>query len=110
MCHDVRMTYDASWLDRTSAWWAKADRVEHHLGSLDRLVAEFRASEPYMVVPRPTDTPGRTEFRLHIHKPMPPEISTTIGDIVHNLRRRSSLASRSARPTRRSTAGVSCTG
>jgi hypothetical protein len=49
-------------------------------------VAEFRASEPYTVVPRPTDTPGRTEYRLHIHKPMPVEISTTIGDILHNLR------------------------
>jgi hypothetical protein len=80
------MTYDSSWLDRTSAWWAKADRAQHHLRLLDRLVAEFRASEPYTVVPRPTDTPGRTEYRLHIYKPVPPEISTTIGDILHNLR------------------------
>ena len=80
------MTFDQSWLDRTSAWWAKADRAHNHLRSLDRLVAEFRASEPYTVVPRPTGTPGRTEYRLHIHKPMPPEISTTIGDILHNLR------------------------
>jgi hypothetical protein len=67
MCHDVWMTYDASWLDRTSAWWAKADRARHHLGSLDRLVAEFRASEPYTVVPRPTDAlitcPGETGGR-----------------------------------------------
>lgn len=80
------MTYDLLWLDRTSAWWAKADRAQHHLGSLDRLMAEFRASEPYTVVPRPTDLPGRTEYRLHVHRPMPPEISTTIGDILHNLR------------------------
>ena len=80
------MTDASSWLNRTSAWWAKADRAQSHLRSLDRLVAEFRASEPYTVVPRPTDTPGRTEYRLHIHKPMPPEISTTIGDILHNLR------------------------
>jgi hypothetical protein len=80
------MTYDPSWLDRTAAWWAKADRAQHHLRLLDRLVAEFRSSEPYRVVPRPTDTPGRTEYRLHIHKPVPPEISTTIGDILHNLR------------------------
>jgi hypothetical protein len=80
------MTFDQSWLDRASAWWAKADRAQIHLRSLDRLVAEFRASEPYTVVPRPTDTRGRTEYRLHIHKPMPVEISTTIGDILHNLR------------------------
>jgi hypothetical protein len=80
------MTGDPSWLDPTSAWWAKADRAQNHLHSLDRLVAEFRASEPYTVVPQPTDTPGRTEYRLRIHTPSPPEISTTIGDILHNLR------------------------
>jgi hypothetical protein len=80
------MTYDLSWLDRTSAWWAKADRAQHHLGSLDRLVSEFRASEPYTVVPRPTDLPGRTGYRLHVHRPIPVEISTTIGDVLHNLR------------------------
>jgi hypothetical protein len=86
MCHHARMIYDPSWLDRASAWWAKADRAQHHLRSLDRLVAEFRASEPYTVVPKPTGTPGRTEYRLYIHKPVPAEISTTIGDILHNLR------------------------
>jgi hypothetical protein len=80
------MIFDQSWLDRTAAWWAKADRAHTHLLSLDRLAAEFRASEPYTVIPQPTDTPSRTEFRLHIHKPMPVEISTTIGDILHNLR------------------------
>jgi hypothetical protein len=80
------MTYDLSWLDRTSAWWAKADRAQHHLGSLDWMVSEFRASNPYTVVPRPTDLPGRTEYRLHVHRPIPVEVSTTIGDILHNLR------------------------
>jgi hypothetical protein len=86
LCHHAGMTFDQSWLNRSSAWWAKADRAHHHLRSLDRLVAEFRASEPYTVVPRPTDTPRRTEYRLYIHKPVPPEVSTTIGDILHNLR------------------------
>jgi hypothetical protein len=80
------MICDPSWLDRTSAWWAKADRAHNHLRSLGQLVAEFRASEPYAVVSRPTDIPGRVEYRLRIHKPMPVEISTTIGDILHNLR------------------------
>jgi hypothetical protein len=28
------MTFDPSWLDRTSAWWAKADRAQNHLRSL----------------------------------------------------------------------------
>jgi hypothetical protein len=86
MCHDHGMMCDPSWLDRTSAWWAKADRARTHLRSLDRQVAEFRASKPYTVVPQATDIPGRTEYRLHVHKPMPVEISTTIGDVLHNLR------------------------
>jgi hypothetical protein len=86
LCHHAWMIGDPSWLDPNSAWWAKADRAQNHLRSLDRLVAEFRASEPYTVVPQPTDIPGRTEYRLRIHKPVPPEISTTIGDILHNLR------------------------
>jgi len=78
--------YDPSWLDRTSAWWAKADRAQFHLGSLGQLASEFRESEPYTVIPEATDTRGRTKYRLRIHKPMPVEISTTVGDILHNLR------------------------
>jgi hypothetical protein len=74
------------WLDRTSAWWAKADRAHYHLRSLHRLVAEFRSSEPYTVVPQPTDTPGRTQYRLQVRTPMPPEISTTHWRHLHNLR------------------------
>jgi hypothetical protein len=58
------MTFDQSWLDRSSAWWAKAERARIDPRSLDRLVVEFHASEPYTVVPQPTDTPGRTEYRL----------------------------------------------
>jgi hypothetical protein len=85
-CHHALMTYDPSWLDRTSAWWAKADRAHHHLRSLGRQVEEFRASKPYTVVPQATDTPGRTEYRLRVDQPMPVEISTTVGDVLHNLR------------------------
>jgi hypothetical protein len=50
------------------------------------LTSEFRESKPYTVIPQSTDTSGRTEYRLRIHKPMPVEISTTVGDVLHNLR------------------------
>jgi len=80
------MTYDPSWLDRSSAWWAKADRAHYHLRALDQLASEFRASEPYRVIAEPTNSPGRTAYRLRIHRPMPVEISTTVGDFLHNLR------------------------
>jgi hypothetical protein len=85
VCHHARMI-DSSWLDHTSSWWAKADRAQDHLRSLGRQMQEFRASQPYTVVPEPTDTPGRTAYRLRIHKPMPVAISTTVGDVLHNLR------------------------
>jgi hypothetical protein len=29
LCHHAWMTFDQSWLDRTSAWWAKADRAHN---------------------------------------------------------------------------------
>lgn len=86
MCHHARMTHDESWLDPTSAWWAKAERANFHLFSLHNLVTEFRASEPYRVIVQPTDAHGRTAYRLRIHQPMPVEISTTVGDVLHNLR------------------------
>ncbi len=85
-CHHAQMTYDPSWLDPTSAWWAKANRAQHHVRSLGQQVEAFRASTPYTVVPQATDTPGRTEYRLRVHQPMPVEISTTVGDVLHNLR------------------------
>jgi hypothetical protein len=51
------------------------------------------------VIPQSTDTSGRTEYRLRIHKPMPVEISTTVGDVLHNLRSAlDSLAHEIARP------------
>jgi hypothetical protein len=60
------MISDPSWRDRTSAWWAKANRAKEHLASLDQLVEEFRASTPFRVIPEPTDVPGRTAYRLHL--------------------------------------------
>jgi hypothetical protein len=80
------MAPDPSWLDRTSAWWAKADRAQEHLRSLRGQVEEFRTSKPYTVIPEPTDTPGRTAYRLRLHRPVPVAISTTVGDVLHNLR------------------------
>lgn len=69
-----------------SPWWAKANRAKEHLDSLRRLVDEFRASEPYSLTPEPTEVPGRLAYRLKFLKPFPAAISTTVGDVLHNLR------------------------
>lgn len=34
----------------------------------------------------PADTPGTVAFRLHVVRPVPAELSTAIGDALHNLR------------------------
>lgn len=79
------MNYDSFWWDRSSSWWAKADRAQEHLRTLRQQVDDFRASNPITVIPEPTDTPDRTAYRLH-HQEPPVSISTTVGDVVHNLR------------------------
>jgi hypothetical protein len=73
-------------MDPGTAWWAKLERAAVHLGSLRQQVAAYRAADPYEVAPEPTGTPGLTAYRLHIRQRVPVEISTIVGDIVHNLR------------------------
>lgn len=62
-------------------------RAGHHLGDLDGLVTRFRDGEPYTLVkPEPTEVPDRIAYRLRYHQTPRVEISTTIGDVLHNLR------------------------
>jgi hypothetical protein len=79
------MSNDAFWWDHSASWWAKADHALEHLRTLRRLVDDFRASDSLVVVPEPTNAPDRTAYRLY-HGETPVSISTTVGDVVHNLR------------------------
>jgi hypothetical protein len=87
-CEDgaVFVSYDQTWDDQGSSWWAKANRAKEHIESLHSLIGEFRASEPYSLTPEPTEKPGRLAYRLRFSKPIPVVISTTVGDVLHNLR------------------------
>ena len=78
--------YDQTWMDQNSSWWAKANRAKDHIDSLRHQVNAFRASAPYSLTPEPTEKPGRLAYRLRLSKPVPVTISTTVGDVVHNLR------------------------
>ena len=80
------VSYDQTWIDQRTSWWAKANRAKEHIDSLRRLVGEFRASSPYSLTPEPTDIPGRLAYRLRFTNPVPVVISTTVGDVLHNLR------------------------
>lgn len=69
-----------------AAWSAKLHRANTHLGTLNKLVDEFEASEPYSLSPEPGDKPDEVAYRLRIMQQTPAEISTVVGDVLHNLR------------------------
>lgn len=87
-CDDgtVSVTLDPIWTDPSSSWCAKVNRAREHIDALSRLVAAFRASEPYSLAPEQTQKPGRLAYRLRFLKPIPVVIGTTVGDVLHNLR------------------------
>lgn len=94
------VAYDQSWMDQGSSWWAKANRANEHIDALRRQVDEFRDTEPYSLTPEPTETPDRLAYRLRFSRPVPVAISTTVGDVLHNLRAAlESLAFELARPS-----------
>ena len=72
--------------DLDAAWWAKLRRAGTHRETLARLVDEFQASEPYTLDHEPGDKPDEVAYRLHIRREAPAEISTVVGDVLHNLR------------------------
>ena len=98
------VSYDQTWIDQRSSWWAKANRAKEHINSLHRLVDEFRASEPYSLTPEPAEKPGRLAYRLRFSKPVPVAVSTTVGDALHNLR--AALESLAFEVARRSQGGA----
>jgi hypothetical protein len=79
------VSYDQTWMDQNSSWWAKANRAKEHIDSLRRQVDAYRAAAPYSLTPEPTDKPNRLAYRLFL-KPVPVAISATVGDVLHNLR------------------------
>lgn len=80
------VTYDQAWMDQSSSWWAKASRAKEHIDSLRRLLDEFRASGPYSLTAEPTEKASRLAYRLRFSRPVPVAVSTTVGDVLHNLR------------------------
>jgi hypothetical protein len=82
----VTVNYAPTWDNPTSSWWVKADRARVHIDALSRLVDEYRNSDPYSLTPEKTDDPNRTAYRLRFLKPVPVEISATVGDVLSNLR------------------------
>jgi hypothetical protein len=74
------------WWDRSSAWWAKAARARKHIEDISSMVWAFERSDPYEIRSDPTGQPGELAYRVHVRTSVPPEIVTTIGDALHNMR------------------------
>jgi len=91
-------------MDQESSWWAKANRAKDHIDSLRRQLGDYRASAPYSLTPEPTEKPDRLAYRLRFSKPVPVTISTTVGDVLHNLR--AALESLAFEVARRSQGGT----
>jgi hypothetical protein len=72
--------------DDRAAWWAKLRRAHAHRKTLQKLVDEFEASEPYTLTPEPGERPNEMAYRVSIRREAPTEISTVVGDVLHNLR------------------------
>jgi hypothetical protein len=100
----VLVSYDQTWMDQDSSWWAKANRAKEHIDSLRRQVDDYRASAPYSLTPEPTEKPDRLAYRLRFSTPVPVTISTTVGDALHNLR--AALESLAFEVARRSQGGT----
>lgn len=84
--HDDPVTVDATWTEPRSSWCAKAERARVHIDSLRQQIAEFMDTGPYSLKPEQTEVPDRWAYRLRHHGEIPIEISTTVGDVLHNLR------------------------
>jgi hypothetical protein len=76
----------AQWADPDAAWWAKLRRASIHIEDVRHRVREFEASLPWSVEPEPSEVPNETAFRLRVHRAVPVELVTVIGDAIHNLR------------------------
>lgn len=74
------------WADPEAAWWAKLRRAQVHITAVKTALAEYEASESWTIEPEPGPEPNQVTYRLRVHRPVPSDVITMIGDAVHNLR------------------------
>ncbi|MEJ0094478.1 MAG: hypothetical protein WDN46_13890 [Methylocella sp.] len=64
----------------------KVERAKRHLADLETTLHAFHDSNPYGLVEEIDLQTGEYVYRVRIHKSIPCETGTIIGDIIHNLR------------------------
>jgi len=64
----------------------KLDRARRLLRELDNCIRVFLASDPFPFAPRYNEQAGLHELYVLRVKPVPPDASAIVGDLLHNLR------------------------
>lgn len=64
----------------------KIERAKKHLRDLDALFIAFGKTDPYKVVLKKNPDTGQREHTVTKLHPVPPDVSTITGDVIHNLR------------------------
>jgi hypothetical protein len=64
----------------------KIKRAKQHLAELNTAINAFHESGAYEIIHEVDSKSGESVYRIRVHKEIPCDISTIIGDIVHNLR------------------------
>lgn len=74
------------WWTPNADWGVKLARADAHIEALRALLGQYRATDPYSLIPEATADPDRSAIRLRIHRPPPIEASAIVGDALHNIR------------------------
>lgn len=79
---------------KRGSWWLKLERAERHLEELDREIAQYAASEPYVAIreARCQLHADCWRFTLQVRREPDRRLATIAGDAVHNMRSALDLA------------------
>lgn len=74
------------WADLESPWWAKLRRAGLHVRDVKQAIAAFEGESAWEIVPEPGPEPHQTVYVLRVHKQVPSDVVTMVGDAIHNMR------------------------
>src|SRR4051794_40710895 len=64
----------------------KIQRGKSHIGDLERAIKAFFDTEPCSLVTERYPNSGEVVYKLSWNSPIPTDIETVAGDVVHNIR------------------------
>lgn len=77
---------DPWWMDPSLPWWAKHDRATQHIGAFKEALDAYMEQPGFEVMPDCEEPATEIVYRFRVHREVPVEFSTMLGDVLHNLR------------------------